>query len=316
MFLNIDDFKAQTGLEALTDDQLKTVVDLANNKTKEAIDIEKGKMFGRFDEDIKELTGIEKHEIPYDRGGITPTHIYLKGAFAKKLASAGSDPEIENKINELTEENTALKAKIKDGDSSGVLKAELEKRETLIEQLRADQEKSKTEWQKKLEEREQKYQSTLVDNAFNEALSGLKFKDENLIPLAARKAMINAVKGELLSKYKASFTDDGTLEFLDENGQIVRNADNARHPYTAKDLLSKGLESILDKGREQTGGGAQGGNKKGAPINLSGAKSQVEADEMLSQKLMAEGLAKGTPEFMAKHYELRTEARVHELPLQ
>jgi hypothetical protein len=70
MFLNIDDFKAQTGLEALTDDQLKTVVDLANNKTKEAIDIEKGKMFGRFDEDIKELTGIEKHEIPYDRGGI------------------------------------------------------------------------------------------------------------------------------------------------------------------------------------------------------------------------------------------------------
>jgi hypothetical protein len=232
------------------------------------------------------------------------------------LASAGKDPEIENKINELTEENTALKAKIKDGDSSGVLKAELEKRETLIEQLRADQEKSKSEWQKKLEEREQKYQSTLVDNAFNEALSGLKFKDENLIPLAARKAMINAVKGELLSKYKASFTEDGTLEFLDENGQIVRNADNARHPYTAKDLLSKGLESILDKGREQTGGGAQGGNKKGTPINLSGAKSQVEADEMLSQKLMAEGLAKGTPEFMAKHYELRTEARVHELPLQ
>jgi hypothetical protein len=307
--LNDQIIKAQTGLETLTDDQIKTVVELANNTIKDVVATEKGKMFGRFDEDIKELTGIEKE------GGNPYPHL-PKRAFAKKLASAGKDPEIENKINELTEENTALKAKIKDGDSSGVLKAELEKRETLIEQLRADQEKSKSEWQKKLEEREQKYQSTLVDNAFNEALSGLKFKDENLIPLAARKAMINAVKGELLSKYKASFTEDGTLEFLDENGQIVRNADNARHPYTAKDLLSKGLESILDKGREQTGGGAQGGNKKGTPINLSGAKSQVEADEMLSQKLMAEGLAKGTPEFMAKHYELRTEARVHELPLQ
>jgi hypothetical protein len=47
--------------------RLKTVVELANNTIKDVVATEKGKMFGRFDEDIKELTGIEKHEIPYGR---------------------------------------------------------------------------------------------------------------------------------------------------------------------------------------------------------------------------------------------------------
>jgi hypothetical protein len=95
MFLNIDDFKAQTGLEALTDDQLKTVVDLANNKTKEAIDIEKGKMFGRFDEDIKELTGIEKHEIPYDRVRDNPyPHLPKREPSPKSWQARGKTPKL------------------------------------------------------------------------------------------------------------------------------------------------------------------------------------------------------------------------------
>jgi hypothetical protein len=53
--LNDQIIKAQTGLEALTDDQIKTVVELANNTIKDVVATEKGKMFGRFDEDIKEL---------------------------------------------------------------------------------------------------------------------------------------------------------------------------------------------------------------------------------------------------------------------
>ena len=81
--LSKESIKSQEGLGDLSEDQLSTIVTLANNTIKSEVATEKGKVFGRFDGDIESLTGIAKE-------GNEPTHVYLKNAFATKLSySAG-----------------------------------------------------------------------------------------------------------------------------------------------------------------------------------------------------------------------------------
>ena len=309
--LNKESIKSQDGLGDLSEDQLSTIVTLANNTIKSEVATEKGKVFGRFDGDIESLTGIAKE-------GNEPTHVYLKNAFATKLSSGS--PELTKQLEELQAANNDLKSKIKSGGGSEALQAELDKATALVNQLREDQSTTTKTWETKLAEKDTMYNDTLVDNAFNEALAGLKFKDEALIPTSVRNAFVSQVKGELLNKYKTQFTDQEgkrVLEFLGDDGQPVRNEENARYPYTAKELLSKGLETILDTGKQQSGGGSgSGGKKQGGAVNLSEATTQVQADELIVNQLLSDGLVKGTPDFSAKHAEIRTASNVNKLPIQ
>ena len=303
--LNTEIIKSQEGLNDLTEDQLKTIATLANNTIKSEVATEKGKVLGRFDADIESLTGITKTG--------QPTHVFLKEAFASKLAESGQNPELQNTIDSLQTKISELQNA---GDSSGALKAELDKQAALVEQLRADQVNAAKEWETKLAEKDQKYNGTLVDNAFNEALAGLKFKDEALIPASVRNAFISQVKGELLNKYKTTFNESGGIEFLDADGKTVRNAENAQYPFTAKELFAKSLESILDTGKQAKGGGAVGGESKKVNINISEASTQVQADEIIVGQLLADGMVKGTPEFSNKHAEIRTANNIKSLPIQ
>ena len=146
-----------------------------------------------------------------------------------------------------------------------------------------------------------------VETALQTATAGLKFKAG--LPESATKVLL----GQAIEKIKGmnpEFIDDGKggkmLAFKDENGAIMRNPNNQLNPYTPGDLLTRELETmgILDKGRHAAGGGtnppAGGGGAGGnVTVDISGAKTRVEAYDAIASTLQQQGLQIGTAEFDA-----------------
>ena len=66
----------------------------------------------------------------------------------------------------------------------------------------------------------------------------------------------------------------------------------------AKELATMG---VLDTGRVRTGAGTNpnqtGGQGTGGTVDLTGARSQDEAHEILAKQLMAQGLINGSKQF-------------------
>jgi hypothetical protein len=90
-----------------------------------------------------------------------------------------------------------------------------------------------------------------------------------------------------------------------ENGAVKRNPENNLRPFTAAELVAKELSTmgVLETGRKQTGAGStggqggQGGNGSGGTVDLSGARTQDEAHEIIAKQLMAAGKINGSKEF-------------------
>ena len=85
----------------------------------------------------------------------------------------------------------------------------------------------------------------------------------------------------------------------------MRNPNNQLNPYTPGDLLTRELETmgILDKGRQGAGGGTVpptgGGAGGNVAVDISGAKTRVEAYDVIANTLQQQGLQIGTAEFDA-----------------
>ena len=72
--LNTEIIKSQEGLNDLTEDQLQTIVTLANNTIKSEVSTKAGKLRGLYDQDILRITGVPKV-------GAEANHIYFERAF-------------------------------------------------------------------------------------------------------------------------------------------------------------------------------------------------------------------------------------------
>ncbi|MBO7510436.1 MAG: hypothetical protein J6T35_04555, partial [Bacteroidales bacterium] len=108
--------------------------------------------------------------------------------------------------------------------------------------------------------------------------------------------------------------DDGkggrVLAFM-KDGAVLRNPENGLNPYTATDLVMKELKGmgVLEEGRVQTGTGSKEepvGSGNGT-VDISGAKSQVEADEIISKALLSRGLVKNSGAYMKEYDRIRAE---------
>ena len=134
---------------------------------------------------------------------------------------------------------------------------------------------------------------------------------------------------QALAKVKAlspEYIDNGQggkqLVFKDETGAVMRNPENQLNPYTANDLIQKELKTlgVLDEGRKATGGGTNppaggtGGNGGGSTIDVSGAKTRVEANEAITNGLLAQGLTVGSDEFQSAMTQAWTDNNVAQLP--
>ena len=286
---------ANAALAGLTDEQIAAITTLSANDENSIIAKKTGEIYGGLDADILAASGIAKN-------GTEKTFDYAKRVVAEFKTKAESASALQTQIDSLTKEKAI---------ADGATDAETAK---ALKQAKADLTAVTTQFndlKKKYDEAEKKFQTELfgvrIEGALQAATAGLKFKPG--LPESATKVLL----AQAIDKIKGmnpEYIDDGKggkiLAFKDESGAIMRNPNNQLNPYTPGDLLAKELDTmgILDKGRQAGGGGTVppgggSGGGSGTTIDVTGAKTRVEAYEAIAANLMAQGLTAGSEKFDA-----------------
>lgn len=310
MALTAEVIKANADLANLTDAQLAAITTLSANEENHVINTKIGEIHGRYDEDVKTVTGIEKNqgEKSYD---------YVKRVLADLKTKSDGAPDLQSYENEIA----TLKSQIANGKGDEAIRQQLKDAQAELATLKTQYDTDKQAWGNKEKEFSQQITSIQVDTQFEKAVAGLKFKAG--YPESIQKTLLSSAKSAILGAYKPDWVEaDGQriMVFRDKNGEILRNKANSLNPYTASELISEQLKEVIDNGRIITGAGTQGqgnGQSGSAEVfNIAGAKTQVEADEMIVKYLMQNGETRGSASFAEKQKKLRQENGVDKLPIR
>lgn len=312
MALSPELLKSNTATESLTEDQIAAIVSLSVNDENQTIGKRIGELHGQYDHDIQEVTGLTKNqgEKSYD---------FLKRILGDFKEQTSELPTLKTKISAYETEIAGLQKKIQEGGTDEELKKQFQDTKNELTSLRAQYETEKSEFGEKIKGYENQIKTAKVNSEFEKALSELKFKPE--FPDSVKNTLIQSAKEKLIRDYSPDWEKvEGKeiLVFRDSEGNIIRNKQNALNPHTAKDLLSENLKDILDLGRKQKGTGtSSGGAGSGSEIlDLSGSKTQVEADDKIVKHLMALGEVRGSGSFADKQKKIREENGIHKLPIR
>lgn len=313
--LTVEMLQQNTALAGLTEAQLNAIAEMSRNDENTVIGTKIGALHGQYDTDIFGITGVAKNqgEKSYD---------YAKRVLTEYKNQITSSATVAAQLANAKKEVETLKQKIAEGNVDETVKQQLKDSKALVAQLQ----QQLTEQTNAVATQKEKYEAQIkgiyVDSAFNEALSGLKFKAG--IADSVRDILVKAAKAEVLAKGTPDFVEqNGTkvLVFRDKDGNLLNNPANNLNPFTASELLMQtALKDVIDTGRQQ-GGGGTGGNGGGnggggATLDLSGARTQVEADEIISNHLLSLGLTRDSVEFSQKSMSLRQENNVAQLPIR
>lgn len=297
--LTIEVLKQNSVLSGLSDDILSAISEMSKNDENTVIGNKIGALHGQYDADILSVTGVSKKdgEKSYD--------------YAKRVLA-----DYKGKVE-------TLQKQIEKGSNDAELKQQLKDAKALETQLRSQLSEKEKELVDAKSDFDKQLKSVHVDYAFNAATSGLKFKSG--ITDAVAKTLVNAAKSEVLSKGTPDFVDDGkggkSLVFRDASGNILTNPANNLNPYSVSELLmSTSIKDVIDTGRKQNGTGTSSttipaGSSAGT-FDLSGVRTQVEADKAIEAHLLANGLTRDSSEFSDKLMQIRTENNVSELPIR
>ena len=314
MALTADVIKANADLANLTDAQLAAITTLSANEENQVINTKIGELHGRYDEDVKTVTGIEKNqgEKSYD---------YVKRVLGDFKSKIGGATELQTKITGYETEIANLKQQISEGKGDEVIRQQLKDAQTELATLKTQYDTDKQAWGNKEKEFSQQITSIQVDTQFEKAVAGLKFKAG--YPESVQKTLLSSAKSAILKTYKPDWVEvDGQriMVFRDEKGEIVRNKANSLNPYTAQELISEQLKEVLDPGKKTTGTGTEEPGKGGVDtieiVDIAGAKTQVQADEIIVKYLMQNGETRGSASFAEKQKKLRQENGVDKLPIR
>lgn len=296
MALTNELLKANQALAGLTDEQITAIVTLSANDENSVISKRIGEIYGGLDADILEASGISKN-------GTEKTFDYAKRVVGELKSKVAGSAEFEKQIEALKKE----KAKLEKAISEGATDAETAKQ---LKQAKADLTAVQTQFndlKTKYEEAESKFEQEIfgvrIESELSKATTGIKFK--NGIPESATQVLLNQAIDKIKSM-KPEYIDDGkggkALVFKDETGAIMRNPNNQLNPYTPGDLLTRELVAmdILDNGRQLPGGGTTPPTKNtgsSSSLDISGAKSRVEAYDIIANVLIEQGAKPGTEKF-------------------
>lgn len=293
MALTTELLNANQTTSGLTDDQKAAIVEMSKNDESAVIGQKVGEIYGGLDTDILSASGIAKN-------GTEKTYDYAKRVIGELKAQGGDIAAKQKEIDALTKEKTRLEGVIASGGSDAETKKALN-------QARADLAnvtKEYTELKTKFDNAESTHAKQLMDvrmeTEFAKASSGIKFKAD--LP----KTVTDVLMGQAVAKVKAmnpEYIDDGkggkVLAFM-QNGTPMRNPERNLNPYTASELVEKELRDmgVLETPRRQTGAGSVGGQgSQGGTVDLSGARTQTEANEILTKQLLQQGKTVGSKEF-------------------
>ena len=298
MALTTELLKANAATAGLSDDQLNAIVEMSKNDETAVIGQKTGEIYGGLDADILAASGIAKN-------GAEKTYDYAKRVIGEIKGQAGNAAELQTKVSELEKEKSRLETVIAKGGGDAETKRQLD-------QARADLAnvtKEYTELKTRYDDSEKNYAKQLMDvrmdGEFARAESSVKFKAD--LP----KSVTSVLMQQAIAKVKAmspEYIDDGTgtgnkvLAFKDSTGAIMRNPETNLNPYTAEQLVRKELNAmgVLDLGRKQTGAGSGAGSGDGdggGSMDISGARTQSEANNIISKALMAQGMTIGSKQY-------------------
>lgn len=314
--LTIEMLQQSSALTGLTDDQLNAIAEMSRNDENTVIGTKIGALHGQYDTDILSITGIKKKdgEKSYD---------YAKRVLGEYKTKAESVKTIQTQLTAAQAQVAELQSKLEKGAGDETLKQQLKDAKAQVTQLQTQLQTKETEFNTKKAEFDKTIKDTHVDYAFQAATAGLKFKSGITEPI--QKTLLNAAKAEVLAKGTPDFIEDGQggkkLVIRGADGNILNNPKNNLSPYTMQELVMEtSLKDVIDKGRQQAGGGTGGSGSgsggTGGTLDLSGIKSQVEADKAIEAHLLANGLTRDSQEFADQSMQLRTENNVASLPIR
>lgn len=314
--LTIEMLQQSSALTGLTDDQLNAIAEMSRNDENTVIGTKIGALHGQYDTDILDITGIKKKdgEKSYD---------YAKRVLGEYKTKAESAKTIQTQLTAAQAQVAELQSKLEKGAGDETLKQQLKDAKAQVTQLQTQLQTKETEFNTKKAEFDKTIKDTHVDYAFQAATAGLKFKSGITEPI--QKTLLNAAKAEVLAKGTPDFIEDGQggkkLVIRGADGNILNNPKNNLNPYTMQELVMEtSLKDVIDTGRQQTGGGTggfgSGSGGTGGTLDLSGIKSQVEADKAIEAYLLANGLTRDSHEFADQSMQLRTENNVASLPIR
>lgn len=314
--LTIEMLRQSSALTGLTDDQLNAIAEMSRNDENTVIGTKIGALHGQYDADILGITGIKKKdgEKSYD---------YAKRVLGEYKTKAESVKTIQTQLTAAQAQVAGLQSKLEKGAGDETLKQQLKDAKAQVTQLQTQLQTKETEFNTKKAEFDKTIKDTHVDYAFQAATAGLKFKSGITEPI--QKTLLNAAKAEVLAKGTPDFIEDGQggkkLVIRGADGNILNNPKNNLNPYTMQELVMEtSLKDVIDKGRQQAGGGTgdfgSGSGGTGGTLDLSGIKSQVEADKAIEAHLLANGLTRDSQEFADQSMQLRTENNVASLPIR
>ena len=309
MALTLDLLNAQEGLN-LTEEQATAIIGLSEREENESLPGKIGKALGDLDTSIAAESAIKRNE-----GEKTSDYMARVLRVLKTSADEGAGYKTANES--LTAEITKLKDDIAKGQGNEQLKADLEKykgnytsAQKVNEKLQKDLEDLKAEYKGKLE-------GYRMESEIGAAMTGIALKKE--LPEATKQALMTLAKQNVMAAKHVFDETAGVFIFQDADGNPMK--DKSLNNLTVADMLRVQLETmgVLDTGRQQGGAGGNGGNGGGggAAVNLSLARTKVEADEMIEKQLMSQGHAKSDADWYERFSEARkaNKALLDTLPL-
>jgi hypothetical protein len=298
-------------LKGLSEEQIKAIVNLSQNDENAVIAKRIGEIYGALDNDILAASGVEKN-------GTEKTYDYAKRVLGDFKTKVDSIAALNTQIADLTKEKTRLENVIKEGSGN-------EETAKQLKQVRKDFEnitKQYNELNQKYLESEQNHAKELfnlkVDSELQSATGKFKFKaglPESVTKIVMSQA-IEKIKG-----MSPELIDDGkggkTLVFKGTDGAIMRNPANQLNPYSPAELLEKELNGmgVLEAKRTITGTGTTPpAPPASSVIDVTGAKTRVEAYDIISAALLAQGKTVGSEAFEAAMAEAWKENNIAQLP--
>ena len=296
MALTTDLLRANAATAGLSDEQINAIVEMSTNDENTVIAKKTGEIYGGLDADILAASGISKN-------GTEKTFDYAKRVIGEIKTQAGNAAELQNQVSELTKEKTRLESVIAKGGADAETKRQLEQTKADLANVTKEFTDLKTKYDNSESEHQKQIFGLKLDGEFAKATANIKFKAD--LPASVTSVLMNQAI-EKVKGMNPEYIDDGNggkmLAFM-ENGSPMRNKENNLRYYTVAELVERELKAmdVLDTGRQQTGAGSQGGqggNGGGSgTVDISGARTQDEAHEIIAKQLLAQGKINGSKEF-------------------
>ena len=281
---------ANSTLAGLNAEQLEAIATLSQNDEAAVIAKKTSEIYGGLDADILVASGVEK-------SGGEKTYDYAKRVIGTLKKSVDGAKGNADKIAALEAEKAKLQSELEKGGGEELQK-QLNQTQTDLKSVMEKYNTLKANYDKAQSDFAAKLLNTRLDADLAGAAKGLKIKSG--IPSAAAEILMK----QAFAKLKASRPEyidnaDGTqsLIFKDADGAVMRNPNNTLNPYTAAELLRKelGEMGVLENRQGKGTGTSTDPNPLPAGvIDISGAKNQREAYEIIDKALTAQGKVVGS----------------------